>query len=58
MSLFRRYIKKEARALRDEGVRVRFIGDRLRLDKKLQKLMDELEELTRENGSCASDHRA
>lgn len=49
MSLFRRYIKKEARALRDEGVRVRFIGDRLRLDKKLQKLMDELEELTSGN---------
>lgn len=49
MSLFRRYIKKEARALRDEGVRVRFIGDRMRLDKKLQKLMDELEELTCEN---------
>ncbi|MDA5094884.1 isoprenyl transferase [Aliiroseovarius sp. KMU-50] len=49
MSLFRRYIKKEARALRDEGVRVRFIGDRVRLDKKLQKLMDELEELTSNN---------
>ncbi|UWP96712.1 isoprenyl transferase [Aliiroseovarius crassostreae] len=49
MSLFRRYIKKEARALRDEGVRVRFIGDRVRLDKKLQKLMDELEELTCDN---------
>ena len=49
MSLFRRYITKEARALRDEGVRVRFIGDRVRLDKKLIKLMDELEALTQEN---------
>jgi len=49
MSLFRRYITKEARALRDEGVRVRFIGDRVRLDKKLIKLMDELEALTEEN---------
>ncbi len=50
MSLFRRYITKEARALRDEGVRVRFIGgDRVRLDKKLVKLMDELEGLTEEN---------
>ncbi|WP_421704215.1 polyprenyl diphosphate synthase [Aliiroseovarius sp.] len=49
MSLFRRYITKEARALRDEGVRVRFIGDRVRLDKKLVKLMDELEALTEEN---------
>lgn len=49
MSLFRRYITKEARALKDEGVRVRFIGDRVRLDKKLQTLMDELEHLTQHN---------
>ncbi|KNG93017.1 isoprenyl transferase [Pseudaestuariivita atlantica] len=46
MSLFRRYIAKEARALYDENVRVRFIGDRVRLDKKLLNLMDELESLT------------
>ena len=49
MSLFRRYIAKEARALFEEGVLVRFIGDRVRLDKKLQALMDELETLTAEN---------
>ncbi len=49
MSLFRRYIAKEARALDDFGVRVRFIGDRVRLDKKLIKLMDELEVLTSGN---------
>jgi len=49
MSLFRRYITKEARALRDEGVRVRFIGDRIRLDKKLVSLMDELEGMTSHN---------
>ncbi|MFY0680434.1 MAG: isoprenyl transferase [Thalassovita sp.] len=49
MSLFRRYITKEARSLHDEGVRVRFIGDRVRLDKKLVKLMDELEQLTSDN---------
>ncbi len=49
MSLFRRYIQKEARDLKDEGVRVRFIGDRVKLDKKLQKLMDDLETLTEEN---------
>jgi undecaprenyl diphosphate synthase len=42
MSLFRRYITREARHLRDEGVRVRFIGDRVRLDSKLVSLMDEL----------------
>lgn len=49
MSLFRRYITKEARALLNEGVRVRFIGDRVKLDKKLIALMDELEQLTAEN---------
>ncbi|MFD0857966.1 polyprenyl diphosphate synthase [Roseovarius aquimarinus] len=49
MNLFRRYITKEARALRDEGVRVRFIGDRPRLDAKLIELMDNLEALTAHN---------
>ncbi|MCC1493568.1 isoprenyl transferase [Cognatishimia sp. F0-27] len=46
MSLFRRYITKETRALKAENVRVRFIGDRPRLDAKLRKLMDDLEEHT------------
>lgn len=51
MSLFRRYITKETRALNEFGVRVRFIGDRVRLDKKLISLMDELETLTSSNTS-------
>lgn len=46
MSLFRSYIKREARALRAHDVCVRFIGDRPGLDPKLQNLMDELETLT------------
>jgi undecaprenyl diphosphate synthase len=46
MSLFRRYIQKESAALKANNVRVRFIGDRPGLDPSLQKLMDELEELT------------
>ncbi|MBE9638019.1 isoprenyl transferase [Salipiger mangrovisoli] len=46
MSLFRRYIQKEARALFAENVRVRFIGDRVKLDRKLITLMDELEVMT------------
>lgn len=46
MSLFRRYIAKEARALSEQNVRVRFIGDRVRLDKKLINLMDEMEVMT------------
>jgi undecaprenyl diphosphate synthase len=49
MSLFRRYIAKEAKALDEEGVRVRFIGDRVRLDEKLVELMDQLEVLTSGN---------
>ena len=49
MSLFRRYIAKETRALHARGVRVRFIGDRVRLDAKLVQLMDTLEAETAEN---------
>ncbi|MEL7097766.1 MAG: polyprenyl diphosphate synthase [Pseudomonadota bacterium] len=49
MSLFRRYISREARSLAEFGVRVRFIGDRVRLDDKLTSLMDELEVLTSGN---------
>jgi undecaprenyl diphosphate synthase len=49
MSLFRQYIRKEARSLKKEGVRVRFIGDRVKLDSKLVPLMNELEEMTAEN---------
>jgi len=49
MSLFRRYIIKEARNLAVSGVRVRFIGDRVRLDAKLVELMDMLEAETAGN---------
>ncbi|WP_170348639.1 MULTISPECIES: isoprenyl transferase [Ruegeria] len=49
MSLFRRYIIKETRTLKENGIRVRFIGDRVRLDAKLIALMDALEEETKNN---------
>ena len=49
MSLFRRYITREAQALYKNNVKVRFIGDRVRLDEKLTALMDELELLTADN---------
>ena len=49
MSLFRRYISKEMKALAARNVRVRFIGDRVRLDAKLIQLMDQLEEETKGN---------
>jgi undecaprenyl diphosphate synthase len=49
MQLFRAYIRHEARDLFQRGVRVRFIGDRIKLDDKLVTLMDDLELLTAGN---------
>ena len=49
MAIFKRYILKEASKLLTNGVRVRFIGDRIRLDETLVRLMDELEVLTAGN---------
>jgi undecaprenyl diphosphate synthase len=49
MRLFQRYIRKESRKLAEAGVRVRFIGNRHRLDPKLAKMMSWLEEMTGAN---------
>jgi undecaprenyl diphosphate synthase len=49
MKLFRRYIEREAQSLLKNGVRVRFIGDRIRLEDRLVAMMDELELLTSGN---------
>ena len=49
MKLFRRYIERDAKALFQDGVRVRFIGDRQKLDDKLVSLMDNLELYTSGN---------
>ena len=46
MSIFARYIEREADRLASESVRMRFIGDRSRLDPKLQKLMAGIEART------------
>jgi undecaprenyl diphosphate synthase len=46
MSIFARYIQREADRLAFEGVRMRFIGDRSRLDPKLQRLMSGIEART------------
>ncbi len=46
MSIFARYIEREADRLAAESVRMRFIGDRSRLDAKLQKLMAGIEART------------
>ena len=49
MTLFRIYIMREAKNLKKNGVRVRFIGDRVRLEASLVDLMDNLEMVTSEN---------
>ena len=46
MTIFARYIEREADKLAVEGVRLRFIGDRSRLDAKLQRLMAGIESRT------------
>ena len=51
MNLFKRYIRKETQDLNKFGVRVRFIGDRVRLDKKLTELMAGLENATAGNSN-------
>jgi len=49
MKLFKRYLMSETKELVEAGVRVRFIGDRIKLDETLVALMDELELLTCHN---------
>lgn len=46
MAIFARYIEREADRLAAEGVRLRFIGDRSRLDPKLQRMMAGIEART------------
>ncbi|MBL4919143.1 polyprenyl diphosphate synthase [Szabonella alba] len=46
MAIFARYIQREADRLAAEDVRMRFIGDRSRLDPKLQRLMAGIESRT------------
>ena len=46
MKMFKRYITRERQELVDNGIRVRFIGDRVRLDEVLVRNMDEVELLT------------
>jgi undecaprenyl diphosphate synthase len=49
MKMFRRYAERAAEDLVRAGVRVRFIGDRIRLEDPLVRLMDELELMTAHN---------
>lgn len=49
MKIFRRYIEREAEGMSAEGVRMRFIGGRERLDPKLQALMASIRSRTAGN---------
>ncbi|WP_193164560.1 polyprenyl diphosphate synthase [Microbulbifer hainanensis] len=48
MSLFHSYLRKEARRMREEGVRLRVIGRRDRFSPRLQRAITEAEEITRD----------
>ncbi len=49
MGLLRLYIRRELVSLRREGVRIRFIGDRSRLDIEINRLISESEQDTKDN---------
>lgn len=50
MRIFREYIRRKMQGLRANGVQVRFIGMRDRVPASLRRLMDELEDVTRDGG--------
>lgn len=49
MKLFHRYLTRETQTLVDNGIRVRFIGDRMKLEPALVELMDNLELMSADN---------
>ncbi|MBU2759196.1 polyprenyl diphosphate synthase [Acidithiobacillus sulfurivorans] len=49
MNLFRLLLKREARKLHENGVRLRIIGDRSALERDIRQLIEEAENLTRNN---------
>ncbi len=49
MDLFREAIKKEAKELGKEGIRIRFVGQRGRFSEDLRKSMSEIEKQTAHN---------
>jgi undecaprenyl diphosphate synthase len=52
MALLSRYLRSETRRLHEDGIRVRFIGERHRFSERQQKLMTYAEELTVDNRDC------
>ena len=49
LALLSRYLRNEVRQLHEDGIRLRFIGERGRFSARLQKLMRQAEELTLHN---------
>jgi undecaprenyl diphosphate synthase len=49
LALLSRYLRSEVRSLHEDGIRLRFIGERSRFSDKLQRLMKQSEELTENN---------
>lgn len=49
LALLSRYLRNEVRELHKDGIRIRFIGERLRFSQRQQKLMEQSEYLTRGN---------
>jgi undecaprenyl diphosphate synthase len=49
LALLSRYLRNEVRELHEDGIRIRFIGERQRLSQRQQNLMQHSEELTRGN---------
>ena len=47
MSLFSTYLKKEAKSLRDDNIRLRVVGNRANFSGRLNRLIDEAEQLTK-----------
>jgi len=52
LALLSRYLRTEVRELHEDGIRIRFIGERNRFSQRQQKLMQQSEELTRGNSGA------
>ena len=52
LALLSRYLRNEVRQLHEDGIRMRFIGERGRLSVRLQKLMQQSEHLTAGNAGA------
>ncbi|MEZ5571908.1 MAG: polyprenyl diphosphate synthase [Halioglobus sp.] len=52
LALLSRYLRNEVRELHQDGIRIRFIGERRRFSQRQQKLMRQSEELTRGNSGA------